>query len=58
MNGTLLDLFGVIAASTGLPGAPVSGALAFLLPREACGFYVNHFVRRFSKRNDVKEYIM
>ena len=33
MNGTLLDLFGVIAASTGLLDAMVSGALAFLLHR-------------------------
>lgn len=35
MNGTLLDLFGVIAASTGLLGATVSGVLAFLLHRAA-----------------------
>ena len=35
MNGTLLDLFGVIAASTGLLGAAFSGALVFLLPRAA-----------------------
>ena len=35
MNGTLLDLFGVIAASTGLLGAAVSGVLAFLLHRAA-----------------------
>ena len=35
MNGTLLDLFGVIAASTGLLGAAVSGALAFLFHRAA-----------------------